>query len=288
MASPPEVGTIKWLFERDVFADGNPEKMARAVAAEGMACAKVGFAPVGDDDRELKPLDPVPYADDDWVIVYGSMNLLRWLLRQGKWPQLAWYDFNRLRCQSYYAHWGQFLLQRRYAFMPLAEVRRRRDWLFETFAQNGTIFVRPDDNDKSFSGGPVQDAQFDQWYQLANFYEPGPDCLAVVSSPEVIHAEWRFVIGQRQVVTGSQYRRDGVDAIAPQVPPEAAAFAASVANAGRFDPHPVYAMDVCQTDDGYRLVEIGSICACSLYACDVDKVVTVASRIAAEMRPASA
>ena len=279
---------IKWLFERDVFTDGNPEKMMAVARAEGIPFAHVRYASVGDDDSELKPLDPVPFADDDPVMVYGSMNLCRWLLRRRKWPRLGWHDFGRLRCQCYYAHWGQFLLQRTYAFMPLAELHRRHDWVFKTFGRDDTIFVRPDDNDKSFSGGPVRQAGFDDWWKLANFYEPGPDCLVVVSAPEVIRSEWRFVIGRRQVIAGSLYRQDGIEVISPEYPRDAADFAANVANSTSFDPHCLYTMDVCNTEECYRVVEIGSVCASSLYACDVEKVMRVASRIAAENDPQSA
>lgn len=39
-------------------------------------------------------------------------------------------------------------------------------------------------------------------------------------------------------------------------------------------------MDVCRTDDGFRLVEIGSVCCASLYACDLKRVVTVVTDLA--------
>ena len=39
-------------------------------------------------------------------------------------------------------------------------------------------------------------------------------------------------------------------------------------------------MDVCRTDDGYRLVEIGSVCCASLYACDPERVVAAVAEAA--------
>lgn len=272
--------SIKWLFERNVFDDGNPARMAAAARAAGMACAEVAYDCIGGDERRLRPDKPVPFEADDAVFVYGSMNLARWLLREQAWPRLAWYDFPRLRCQSYYAHWGRFLLQQEYAFLPLAEVRRRREWVFRTFGEGGRVFVRPDDNAKSFGGGVVADDGFDRWWERANFYQPGPDCSAVVARPQAIRAEWRVVIGGRRAVTASLYRRDGVEAVAAGCPPEVSAFAESVADAGEFDPHPAYVMDVCRTDDGLRLVEIGSVCCASLYACDLDRVVAAVTDLA--------
>jgi hypothetical protein len=273
---------IKWLFERNVFEDGNPEHMAKRVRSKGMPCAEVAFECVDGNEQELRPAKPLVFRDDDTVMVYGSMNLMKWLLREQKWPALAWYDFPRLRCQSYYAHWGSYLLQRQYAFLPVAEIERRKEWVFQTFGRNASVFIRPDDNAKSFGGGIVSQDQFEQWYKLANFYNPGPDCLAVVSMPETIQAEWRFVIGDRQVVTGSQYRRDGKEEVLAGYPPDAAEFAESVARANDFNPHPVYVMDIASTDDGYRLIEIGSACCASLYAGDLDRVVDAVCKTASD------
>ena len=271
---------IKWLFEQNVFDDGNPQTMAGIVKSRGMTCVEVGFESVSGNENLLRPSRRIAFTDSDIVMVYGSMNLMKSLLGQKKWHALAWYDFSRLCCHYYYAYWGQFLLQRNYAFLPLAELRRRRDWVFKTFAQNNAVFVRPDDYAKSFSGGLVSADHFEEWYKLANFYEPGPDCLAVVSSPERIQAEWRLVIGEKKVVTGSQYRRDGKEEISAGCPSEVVHFAETVANANRFEPHPMYVMDIANTDAGYRLVEIGSMCCASLYACDLTRVIDVVSRIA--------
>jgi hypothetical protein len=268
-----EQAGIKWVFERNVFEDGNPKQIAQIARSQGMACVEVVYECVDGDERQLRPMTPVPFAEDELVFVYGSMNLCRWLLRRGQWSRLAWYDFDRLRCQSYYAHWGRFLLQQEYAFLPLAEIQRQRERLFQTFGRDGRIFVHPDDNAKSFGGGVVEVEGFRRWWELANFYRPGPDCLAVVARPQTILAEWRLVIGRRKVVTGSQYRQSGAEKVSAGLPAEAGTFAETVAGSSEFEPHPVYVMDVCQTDKGYRVIEIGSICCASLYACNLEQVV---------------
>jgi hypothetical protein len=264
---------IKWLFERNVFDDGNPEQMAKIVRSQNMPCVEMAFECVGGNDQELRTVKPIPFGDDEPVMVYGSMNLMKWLLRKHEWPKLAWYDFARLRCQNYYAHWGEFLLQRQYAFLPLAEIGRRKNWVFDTFGHGGAVFIRPDDNAKSFGGGIVQQEKFDEWYKLANFYDAGPESLAVVSAPVAIHAEWRLVIGHKQIITGSQYKRDGKDEVSAAYPTELAEFVQTFTKASSFEPHPVYVMDIASTDDGYRLIEIGSVCCASLYACDLTRVV---------------
>jgi len=272
-------GAITWLLERNVFDDGTPQRIAAILNDRDIRCVQPEYVIVGGDDRQVKPTKPVGLADDEPVFVYGSMNLCRWLLRNRMWPTLAWYDFERLRCRNYYAHWHKFLLQRDYLFVGLADVAQRREELFKTLGETGRIFIRPDDNAKSFAGGVVRDSEFDTWWKRANFYNPGPETIAVVARPQTIQAEWRLVIANRKVVTGSSYRKGGRESISPEFPAEAADFAAQVA-AGDFEPHPIYVMDVCETRQGYRVVEIGSVCCASLYACDLEKVVEAVTKAA--------
>ena len=73
---------IGWLFERNVFEDGNPERMLKIARSVGMTCVEVGYTSVDGDDQELRPEKTVSFANDEPVFVYGSMNLCRWLLRR--------------------------------------------------------------------------------------------------------------------------------------------------------------------------------------------------------------
>jgi hypothetical protein len=45
----------------------------------------------------------------------------------------------------------------------------------------------------------------------------------------------------------------------------------------------LYVMDVCETNEGFRLIEIGSVCCASLYACDLERLVATVA-VAAEGR----
>ncbi len=266
------VESIAFLAEKNVFEDQNPARLLAFAKSGGIPCAHIAFESVSASDDDLRPASELPFAEDIAVFVYGSMNLMKWLGKQRRWPKLAWCDFSRFRCQEYYARCGAFLLQREYAFVPLAEVDRRREWLFKTFGKDNAVFVRPDDNAKSFAGGLVHRAEFDTWFRRANFYEPGPECLAVVARPERILAEWRLAIGHGKVIAGSQYRAESSERVLPVFDAEAGQFAELVVAQSGFSPHPIFVMDVALTDDGYRLLEVGSVNCSSLYAMDVDRL----------------
>jgi hypothetical protein len=96
----------------------------------------------------------------------------------------------------------------------------------------------------------------------------------------VIHAEWRFVVVDQQIVAGSQYKERGVLTIRAECDAEAGRLATTIAG-GSFQPDPVWVIDVCRTADGaYRVLEIGAFSFASLYACDKDAVVDGVSQAA--------
>lgn len=264
-----------WLIERNTFDDGNPEKMAEIVKSLGMETRWFFNIPF---EGGLTP-DNLP--GETCAIVYGSINTAKYVSRKLPWIPGVWCDFKTLRCTTYLAYWGRYSVHSDYAFLPLSEVHRQKDVLFQIFGNEKRIFIRPDDNAKSFHGEVVAEPQFEKWYEVSNFYNPGPECLTLVSRPSTILSEWRFVIANKKILTGSQYKRNGKLKIAPQFDDEAATVAETIANYNSFNPHPIYVMDIAYTaEEGYRLMEIGSVNCSGLYACDLRKIVEKASEIA--------
>ena len=272
---------VTWLIEKDVFPEGDVSKrmieIARELGVEAKSYRYIGF----DGGTEPKDLP----RKEACIISYGSINAAKFIQKRCKWIPGVWCDFNTLRCRTYLSYWGKFSIQKKYLFLPLSEVYRQRDWLYETLGQSkgyfhDHIFVRPDDNAKSFHGEVISRPKFEEWYEVANIYNPGEECLCLVSEPTYIDGEWRFIIADRKVITGSQVRDDNKLAIAPGFPKEAAELAEKIANSCEFNPHPIYVMDICCHAGEYYLMEIGSMNCAGLYACDLKAIVEKASEIA--------
>src|SRR6185369_5879006 len=168
MASP-----VKWLIEKDIFREENPEKMAEIAKSKGIEYCRIERIPHSDSvvllNRDGVPQKQIyssnmPYPDGDCVIVYGSMNICQQLMNPKRWIPTVWYNLERFRCVSYYAHWGEHLINENMIMMPWAELRRRKDRVFHRcHEQNKSIFVRPDANLKLFSGKVVSSDEFDHW-----------------------------------------------------------------------------------------------------------------------------
>ena len=274
---------IKWLIESTAYPnDENPQRIGDAARSRGCDVIDAKYRPFGDGfewDGKKNKIDPT-----DWIIYYGSINLARWLQRHAKFNLVLWADFETvLRCRTYYAYLGPYLLNQEYAFMPLKEIARRKDWVYQTFGggkSGDTVFIRPDDNAKSFAGELVWSGRFDDFYEMSQFYGPSEHQLALVGKPVEVSSEWRVIVANKKVVTGSMYRKDKLVEIAPGVPPHVAAYVEWVCNSSEFEPHPIYVIDIAATPDGLRVVEIGSVNTAGLYEIDAQAFVDAALAIA--------
>ena len=268
-----------WLLERDMFLEGNPQRMFDIARELGMKPKWMKYVPFEGGDFDQFP-------SNECVIVYGSMNLANHVAKASPWIPGVWTNPHALRTSTYLAHWGKFSVQRDYALFPLGEIRRMLPLLLERFGDDGRIFLRPNENDKSFSGVVVSENNFERWYaQNARCYDLDPTAIALVSKPQRILSEHRFIIADRQVVAGSKYRRgelllDGLDAAG--FDRAAADFATQVIHSSEWQPLRIYALDVAELPDSYALMEIGSVNSCGLYGCDLRAVIEHASRIAAD------
>ncbi len=277
----------KWLLEKDVFHDGTHEKMIDILKAKGIEHKIIGVMPfvrdsfvsVGPDGHSrVIHRHNMPFEDSDCVVVYGSINLCGRLMQDTRWAPTAWFNLENMRCASYYAHWGEFMLQSEYAMMPFADFRRKKDFLYSALGADDCIFVRPDGNLKLFSGTVVKKEKFDQWFSMTDdCYCPNPDDIVVVARPRGIANEWRLVVRKGEVVTGSLYKTDGKLNPSPEVS-RGALDLANVILKHAWQPEPIFVMDICETTAGeFRLLEIGEVNCAGLYACDLEKVVDAMS-----------
>lgn len=212
------------------------------------------------------------FPEDSCVIAHGDIELVTRVANERRWNPGAFCTVDNYLFSSYSVHLGSFLLNSEYAMLPFGELNRQREWLFNTFGQNGSIFVRPDSPLKLFTGQIAKSETFDADLEYMAFYEFPPSSLVVVSSPKQILAEWRFVIVNGRVVTGSEYKRDDKFGTRPDVDENARQYAETVAGNG-YQPDPVWILDVCQTDDrSFHLLEIGGFSFADLYASDMDLI----------------
>jgi hypothetical protein len=263
-----------WVIEGNV--EGMPtEPLQAEIRRQGMTCHVVKYLPSLARPKEIAGSESVPM--DACVVFRGTLTLMRHILARRRWRPGGWCDFAGLACSTYYAHFGPFLLNRDYAFLPIAEAARLADQLFARFATDGLVFIRPDSVDKSFPGTVTDRAMFGHQFFGSAF---DPTTPVLVARAKRISSEWRLIVANGRVLTGSQYRKGDDYHENPEVPAEVLAFATTILDSVPWRPAPLFIMDVCDSEDGLRLVELNSFGCSGHYLADLRVVVEMASEVA--------
>ena len=168
------------------------------------------------------------------------------------------------------ARWGELMLNHDSVVGPLSEAH---------FAHE-RMFVRPTDDSKAFAGQAFDRADFEGWrtrvcaLSLAETASLNANTVVQVSPIKVIYAEYRLWVVKGEIVTASLYRRDGKRVFDAWVDPAVLTFAASAIDSKTgWQPHEAFVIDIADTPVGYRIIEINTLNASGLYACDVTRLI---------------
>ena len=92
-----------------------------------------------------------------------------------------------------------------------------------------------------------------------------------------ILAEYRFFIIEGQVVTGSQYKIGDRVQSSTIIPSDIYQYASE--QAARWQPNRAFAIDIAQTHQGPKIIELNSANSAGFYACDIGKIVDAVERL---------
>lgn len=214
------------------------------------------------------------------VVCYGDIDFVRQVRNRAPFIPGAWCNFNNMKCSSYYAHFGEHLLNKSYVMMPIGDLIRRSDDLgvvvpgfnSELLSNDSkSIFIRPDSGAKLFTGYTID---LKDKHKIQTLIQAvGPETLVVISPWKEILAEWRFVVCDRKVVAGCQYLP-----VESSNYPETALRLAIKITEHDWQPDLCYTIDIAKYSDGKMyLLEINSFSCSGLYCCNIESVIKYAS-----------
>ncbi|HUW48026.1 MAG TPA: ATP-grasp domain-containing protein [Patescibacteria group bacterium] len=217
---------------------------------------------------------------EECVVFFGSIRAARIFRKEKPWIPGAYFTEGHYDCTYYFPRLGELALNSGNCIMlPYGSLLRQQRWLFNVIGRDSTVFIRPNRGIKEFTGALVREENFVHDVDLMGFHALYPESLVVISIPFDIEREWRFVVVGQDVVTGSLYKENGKINYQREYPPEALEVANEAAR--RLQPDIVWVCDVCETKQGkFKVLEIGSLSCCGLYACDTDIVVEYVSQAA--------
>jgi len=263
-----------WIIESNV--EGIPsEPLLAEVRRQGMTCHRVKYLPSFPVPKDLAGAESLPR--DACVIFRGSMPLMRHIQATRRWRPGGWCAFEDLACSTYYAHFGDSLLNRDYTLLPVAEAARLADPLFARYARQGQVFVRPDAADKSFTGKLADEVAFSHEFEGSRY---DPTMLVLVATPRQIGREWRLIVAQSEVIAASEYGNGTTGEERSGCPEAVLEFASVVLKSVTWRPAPLFVMDICECEAGLRVLELNSFACSGHFSADLVSVVARASELA--------
>lgn len=160
-------------------------------------------------------------------------------------------------------------------FLPWSHVKKL-EW--QDFPKG--MFIRPDAVTKSFAGRVIGPKDWKHELSLIEDTSSVSDnSWCVVAPAKSIDAEYRFFIVDGKVISGSQYRRDGILDIRTDVSQAAQSLAEEVAECS-WQPDGAFVCDIAEDKYGAGILELNSFACAGFYACDQRKIVDAVSALA--------
>jgi len=142
------------------------------------------------------------------------------------------------------------------------------------------VFIRPFKDDKIFTGMTMIKEYYADWKRHLTHFKPedgfDPKSLnaytpVTVSSVKDIYSEHRFFVVDGKVVTGSTYKLGDTVKYDSIIDQKIVDFAQSMAD--RWQPADAFVIDIADTPNGLRVVEINTFGVSGFYYSDMFKVV---------------
>lgn len=263
-----------WLLQTDIFEE-NINDLALEIEKQGHCVNWIKYYP-------MMPILSIVdlFKEDDCVVFYGSLNLAKLIRKWTKWIPGVYCNLPNYNCSNYYTYFGKWHLAEKYCILPYGDLIRQKEFIFDTFGDSDTVFLRPNSGDKIFTGQTVAIEDFEKEVELLGTYSAFNDTLCIISPPVNLVAEWRFIVVEKNIVAGSQYHDARSLNLNSEYPKEAFDLAQEIANSG-YQPDHCWTLDICKTKSGdFRLLEIGSFSCAGIYLCDKKSIVKHVSEIA--------
>lgn len=269
-----------WLVENLLHDDEFYDRFRKACSDQGIEHKEVDFIPT-DGQRKIKKI--ISENPDKLIIPYGCIEYLKWYCRDicKEFPNVtsgAFFDLKRLAFEYHSSYWGKYLLNQRSVITTYAELIRRKDFFYEILGEANTIFVRPNSNDKVFTGKVIYKEEFEKSMKYMGHsiaVDMDPHLMVVVAAPKNVVKEWRFIISNKKVITSSLYNVNGLHDEKAGCDNDKANELAQEISQHSWQPDDIYALDLCETKGGeIAMLEIGSMNSAGWYAMDCDKIIS--------------
>lgn len=266
---------VHWLLEKFMFED-KQDKLKEAISNNGMDWKEIDSTFNSDDKKLINAFD-----EKECVICRGSIQFIRKIDRLCSWIPGTYCSYDNFKCSVYYPHfYSPDLLNQEFYMLPFGLLLEMKD---KIYSEKNAVFIRPNSGTKVFAGQRVHITEFEDFIRTEETcYAVQPEEIVLISPTKKLFEEYRFIIADSKVITGSQYMLNSERNEKEDFDPEAEKFLKKVLDEVKFRPDRIFSADVARTQDGFKLIELNSFSSCGLYCANMDKVVKAVSQIAIE------
>lgn len=231
------------------------------------------------NNSEYQPCNVIPFLGDILVdnqeinlerkdvICFGSYEMRNTAIKQQWNPGV--YDLESVSFKQQFKHWGSELLNfdALICAIPFAPTVKH------------DVFVRPADKKKMFPGQVISSEHFDEWKNKivqidSAFYEP-KNQLIQISRVREISKEYRLWVVDGQIVASSQHKQNH-QLVKEGSPKEVQRYVEK--RLKTWMPAQAFVIDVCETPEGLKIIDINSINNSEFYGADIVDIVAAISK----------
>lgn len=250
---------LLWMATGRPTGTDDMARLIRVLEARGIRHDVVRKPPFADYLVSMERGEPgkdkprVDISSDESVFAYGSTTI-GLVSKQSGWAP-GYIDAPEML--EAISHWGEHMLNHD---VQVAEIGTM-------VAPQGSFFIRPDTDGKAFAGTVTDHDDFEEWrgrlLDVKGWTSLPPETRVLYGPVRTIHAEWRLAVVGGRIAASSQYRRNGKMHLEEGAPEGVLEYAR--ARIAEWQPRIAFVMDICEVDDGYRIVETNSISSAGFY-----------------------
>jgi hypothetical protein len=187
---------IQWVVQRNLTSQSDFEQLKES-------CHKIGVAFI---ELDIIPFTAkLPNFDRSRnSIIYGSTTFNGLAFEDANLRKGLFFNEVTFSIENYIEKWGGHMLNDDASVITFEELIDGNN-----YSPDKLLFIRPNDDSKSFAGEVKPFEQISDWYEKLKAVENtnlSLESKIIVSEPYNIHYEWRLWIVNKKVVAASKYR----------------------------------------------------------------------------------
>lgn len=216
-----------------------------------------------------------PNFSEQFVLFHGSLGVANEINQNSPWKPGSFCNLAAFHCSTYYPLVESTLIHQSWQATTVEEFTNHPD---KFYGDAGELFVRPDSPLKPFSGRVIKKENASLKALDHGFYYDELDLPIIMTPTREVGEEWRFIVHNQTIITGSGYVANGRKGSAEITVSPAWELAQTIAEA--IQPlDPLYVLDIAEANGKLWLMELNPFSGADLYGCNLDVLVSAVDEL---------